>query len=241
MKPRIAGPAATLALLVGATACAGVQQATAVQDRNAVLLSDRPAPRPECRILQRPTRLPAVEEIADSAALHRTIAQYARTNRLGPDSRILLSLGWGMNGQVERTKDIDWLLPANTAPALALLVRGHLKPQATKTDLRLLVAGGDTPTFRVGRSEECPPELRVRIRLIQPAWYRGSPPLPARARVLVGTNGAVRGVTLERSSGETELDRFITEMITRATFAPGLIDGEPQVMETQLTVPFESR
>ncbi|HEU0078744.1 MAG TPA: hypothetical protein VFQ76_13915, partial [Longimicrobiaceae bacterium] len=67
--------AAALALL---SACAA---ATTQPGRESLYLSSRPAPRENCRPAPVPSRLPALSELADSAALVAAIGRFAEQHR----------------------------------------------------------------------------------------------------------------------------------------------------------------
>lgn len=232
-------PLALAAASLALAACATVQEATRVQDRSTALLSDKPAPREGCQISQRPQRLPSLSEIADSAALVQGVKQLHRAQPLAEgEGRILFSLGWGPSGQVERVKDIDWFLPQGAAAQYTSLVQRTLRPQAVKTDLRLRIVPGGEPSFQVGRAEICPPRALVRFQVNRSA-FASTPdaPTPIRARVMIGTAGEALGVTITRSSGNTEIDQWVIRKLQELTHLPGLIDGVPQRMDAEVDVP----
>jgi TonB family protein len=143
---------------------------------------------------------------------------------------------------VERLKAIDYWLPQGQEQAFAALVRPHLRPQpGGPTNLRLRVQPGSTPMLQVGRSELCPPESRTQFRLTAPATAQLQKPQPVRARIHVDAQGQAQSIQVLSSSGDRELDRWVTEILQRHTFSPGLIDGTPVAMDYEETVQISAR
>jgi protein TonB len=88
--------------------------------------------------------------------------------------------------------------------------------------------------------KEVPPKP---VSVVQPAY-----PYEARkagvegmvtTQILVGADGAVREVTVLKSSGNTVLDSVALEAARTSTFEPGTRDGKP--VEMNVTLPFNFR
>jgi TonB family protein len=226
-------------LLLGACSAAVVSGG----DRSALLLSDRPAPRASCHILYQPQPLPSLSQLADSAALVRDLADFARRYPLRDgSSRALYSVTYTADGRVERLNSLDYWLPEGQADAFTALVRRHLRPRLSAGgSVRLLLQpGGDDPV-RIGRSERCPPESRTSFRVVAPAIVQLQRPQPVRVRMHVDAQGRVLGTDLLSSSGDAELDRWVRQTLQRYQFAPGLIDGVAVEMPHEETVRIAAR
>jgi TonB family protein len=217
---------------------------TSAQSRAEQLLSDRPAPRRGCAISTAPGRLPALSQLADSAALVAAVQEFGRRYPVSSGVAFgLYSVGFNAEGAVERVKSIDYFLPQGKEPELEGLLRQHLRPQAAGKSwgIRLRVEPAGNPVVRVGRSEVCEPESSTRFSVEAPSLEGGRRPTPLRLRVFVDAGGNVTDVQLLRGSGSDELDRWVQDTLRRRQFSPGLVDGVAVPMTTEETVPLRSR
>jgi hypothetical protein len=229
-------------LLAAALACVAIP-AAAQRDRAAQLLSDRPAPRRGCTLAHDPTPLPAVDQLADSAALDQRVSAFAQQYPIRDGAMFgLYSIAFDGNGAVERVQSLDYLLPQGRADEFAALVRGALKPQRAGRpwSVRLKVEPGAAPKFRVGRSELCAPEMRVRFSVTAPANYPIASPPPMRVRVVVGDDGHVRSFEMLHGSGAPELDQWVESTLLNGSYAPGLVDGVPVIGELEMSLPIRT-
>lgn len=233
---RLPLPPAVLILL------AGCSSAIAGADRS-VLLSDKPPARPTCHILWQPAPLPSLSQLADSAALTAALSHFAERNPLREgSSRALYSLAFDASGRVERLKAIDYWLPQGQEEAFTALVRQHLRPEIDlPASMRLLVQPDSEPMVKIGRSERCPPQSGTSFRLFAPALSQLQRPQPLRVRIHVDEKGRVRGIQLLSSSGDAELDRWVTDTLQRYEFSPGLIDGVPTAMDHEQNIQIQAR
>ena len=242
IRPSAARPAVTAGLVVIALAC--IADAGAAQrNRAEQLLSDRPAPRRGCTIAHDPSPLPGVDQLADSAALDQRVSAFATQYPIRDNAMFgLYSIAFDGNGAVERVQALDYMLPQGRAEEFAGLVRGALRPQRAGRpwSVRLRVEPGATPKLRVGRSEVCPPEMRVRFSVRAPAKSPIQSPPPMRVRVLVGEDGRVRSFQMLHGSGVSDLDQWVQTRLTSARYAPGLVDGAPVIAELEMSVPIRS-
>jgi TonB family protein len=236
----------TLALLLlfsaGCSAATAVSAVGSSPDRTALLLSDRPAPRPTCRILYQPAILPAVSAVVDSAALAAEIAGYAAARPLRDGSlRALYSVALD-GGAITRLHPLDYWLPQGEAEAFTAMVRRHLRPStAGALQARLLVETENGVAVRLGRSETCPPHVGTRLRLRSPALSEGQRARPVRVRMMVDERGTVNGVTVASGSGYPDVDRLAVQMLERRRIGPGLIDGVPVAMQHEETIEVQHR
>lgn len=212
-------------------------------DRPSLLLSDRPAPREDCRIVFQPHPLPSVGQLADSAALVEAVSGFTERFPLRDGSvRALYSVAFDRDGRLERLYPIDFWLPQGEAEAFHSLVRKHVRPQASGPwSVRLLAEPGAEPTIRVGHSERCAPVSSTRFRLTAPVALQLQKPQPVRVRLEVGAEGRVRSVELLGSSGSAELDRWVMDTLQRYEFTPGLLDGAAVAMEYEEIVRIQVR
>jgi hypothetical protein len=198
------------------------------------LLSDRPAPRDGCATVKQPGTLPGADMLLDSASLARSLATFAEEHPIRDGKQtVLYSVAFAADGSVERVKALEYFLPQGEEPQVTEMVRQSLRPQRAGTpwSVRLRVEPGPATVFRVGRSEVCQPRSRTRFELNAPVLSQMQSPAPMRVRVVVGTGGEIRSLLVTRSSGETEMDRWVHDSLLRYTFEPGLVDGVPVVME----------
>lgn len=223
-----------LGALVFALAFAAPAPAHAQRARDPQLLSERPAPRDGCTTVKQPGTLPSADMLLDSASLARTLATFAEEHPIRDGKQTALySVAFAADGSVERLKAIEYFLPQGEEPQVTEMVRQSFRPQRAGApwSVRLRVEPGSATVVRVGRSEVCQPRSRTRFELNAPALSQMQTPAPMRVRVVVGTGGEIRSLLVTRSSGETELDRWVHDSLLRYTFEPGLIDGVPVVME----------
>ena len=214
------------------------------QSRAEQLLSDRPPPRHGCGISTNPGRLPALSQLADSAALVAAVSGFGQRYPLREGTMFALySVGFNAEGAVERVKAIDYLLPQGRDAELEAVLRQHLRAQGAGRawSIRLRVEPAGNPVVRVGRSEVCEPESTTRFSVEAPSLEGGRRPTPIRLRAVVDAQGNVTDVQLLRGSGSDELDRWVQDTLRRRRFAPGLVDGVPVPMDHEETVPFRSR
>lgn len=242
---RAAMPAA-LALLAACAGAAGGSGTPAAPglSREAVYLSSRPAPRENCRQAPVPMRLPALSELADSAALTAAVAGYAAQYRF--DARrdttyTLFSVAFARDGRVERVRGIEWWMPEGTVDPLAAIVSRHLKPQPGGGSVRLRVRPDAQPVIRVGRSQVCRPGSAMSFHLVAPQLNPLLKPQPIQLRIRVSAEGRVVGAQVVRSSGDEELDRWVRSNVERYQYSPGLVDGVPVEMEYEQSVQIGAR
>ncbi|HET7230920.1 MAG TPA: TonB family protein [Longimicrobium sp.] len=231
-------PALGAALLLGATPANA-------QSRAEQLLSDRPPPRHSCTVATAPGRLPALSQLADSAALAGAVAEFAQRYPISGGQPMfgLYSIAFNAAGAVERVKDLEYFLPRDKSDEFTALVRQHLRAQGPGRgwSVRLRVEPAGTPVFRVGRSEVCEPESNTRFSVEAPALEGGRRPTPIRLRAHVNQDGVVDDVQLLRGSGSEELDRWVQDTLRRHRFEPGMVDGVAVPMNHEETVHLRSR
>jgi len=223
---------------------AAAQRGAHAEERLAVLLSDRPMPRSNCRIESRPNPLPAVNAIVDSVALDGKLREYAVAKHMdqGSDARVLVSLGWDAHGTSIRARPFDWYVPEGVGEEIGAAVRSVVRPQRGVMNVRLRVGFVEgKPTFRVGRSEVCQPQGLERINIIAPALEQVEAPHDVRVRVTVGPQGAMLGSTLIGSSGQRYWDDEVMRLVNSATFNPGIIDEGMETMDYEATIRFRAR
>jgi TonB family protein len=233
------------AFLTAAVLLATVCEVRAQGDREARLLSSRPAPRGNCSIVSAPRPLPAVAELADSVQLAADVGSFARQYDIGEGDSVyvLFTLAYGEGGRLERIVPIEGRHPAGQAEVFTGIVQRTLRLQARggwSVRLRIEVSGA--PVFRIGNSERCPPDERVRFRLVSSAFAsQQRRPGPVRLRAWVTPEGAVGSIDILSSSGNRELDEWVRNSFARYRFGPGLLDGIPVAMEHEQTVRVQAR
>lgn len=232
---RRASAVLTAALLVGVAGAAQAQNSRA--DR---LLSDKPAPeRRSCRITNSPRELPTITQLADSAQLAASVAQFAEQFPVR-DGKLfgLYSITFDARGQVSRVTPVDYWLPQGEAERFALMIRTALLPQPSGGfSMRLRVEPGGTPVFRTGYSEVCAPESRMSFSLTAPVMSGvEAPRAPVRLKLFIGEDGRVASIRVASSSGNSEIDRWVESHVIQYQFAPGLVDGTPTAMEKDQAV-----
>jgi hypothetical protein len=237
VRPTLAAGLVILALAVVA------EPGAAQRNRAELLLSDRPAPRRGCTIAHDPSPLPGVDQLADSATLDQRVSAFAQQYPIRDHAMFALySIAFDGNGAVERVQALDYMLPQGRADEFAVLVRGVLKPQRSGRpwSVRLRVEPGATPRFRVGRSEVCAPEMRMRFTVTAPPSYPIQSPPPMRVRVQVGEDGRVRSFQMLHGSGARELDDWVEGRLVNGTYAAGLVDGVPVIGELEMSLPIRT-
>ncbi|HEX9940140.1 MAG TPA: energy transducer TonB [Longimicrobium sp.] len=240
-------PSARSACAVAVVAAAALFLAPSAghaQSRAEQLLSDRPAPRQGCNVATTPGQLPALSQLADSAALAAAVAEFATRLPLREGNMFALySVAFNASGAVERVKDLEYLLPQGKAAEFEELLRQHLRPQARgrSFSVRVRIEPGGNPVFRVGRSEICEPQLSARFRVSSPSLEGTRRPTPIRVRVVVAPDGTVTDTQLLRGSGSDGLDRWVLDALREFPFQPGLVDGVAVEMEREEVVRLNSR
>lgn len=221
---KISRPTALLACALALAAA----PAHAQRARDPQLLSDRPAPRDGCSVVRQPGTLPTPGALADSAALARTLAEFAEQYPVRDGKMYAVySMAFGADGRVERLSPIDYWLPQGRDAELTSRVRETIRAQrpGTPWSLRMRVEPASEPAILVGRSELCVPRSTTRFELTHPALQQGTPPAPMRVRVHVGKEGRILSIDVLRGSGDSELDRWVESTLLSRTFLPGLVDG----------------
>ena len=235
---------AALALLLAAAGCATVSGKVDEMkaDRTLLLLSDKPAPRRGCSILREPSALPSVADLADSSALAAAVLGVAREGRItDPQTYMVLSLEILPDGSVGRLRAIDWFMPAALNYTLEVAVRERLRQSSVGAGNVRLRVEPTTGVVRVGRSEQCPPVETMRFELYAPATMGRLNLQPAVLRLRVLADGAVAGVTVMRSTGDGEIDRWIVSKVPERRYHPALIDGIAVPMDYEQTVRVRQR
>jgi hypothetical protein len=231
---RAAGFFALALALLGAAAAPS--DAAAQRDRRATYLSDREAPRGDCRQSPRPGRLPTLDALADSAALMAGIESLAMEYRTTQDtSFVLLSVWMTAEGAVERVQEIDYYVAREMIEPLKALVSRTLKPQRGGGYLRLRIHPG-TRRVLVGRSEVCMPRGPDRVNVRRSAISGRDIYQSYRARIQVNPDGRAISVTTARGTGEESIDVFIVRMLQSSPYTPGLVDGIATQMQYEQDV-----
>jgi len=214
------------------------------QSRAEQLLSDRPAPRRGCSVATVPRDLPALAQLADSAALAASVADFARRYPVsGGHVFGLFSIAFNELGAPVRVKALDYLLPQGKAEEFESLVGRALRPQPAghSFTVRLRIEPEGTPVFRIGRSEICEPDSNTRFSVEWNSLENGRRPVPPRVRAYVDANGNVGDVQVLRGSGSDELDRWVQNSLRRARYMPALVDGEAVPMAKEEVVQIRTR
>ncbi len=220
---RAAGVLALALALLGAAAAPG--EASAQRDRRATYLSDREAPRGDCRQSPRPGRLPTLDALADSAALMAGIETLAMEYRTTQDTTfVLLSVWLTDEGTVDRVQEIDYYVAREMIEPLKALVSRTLRPQRGGGYLRLRIHPG-TRRVLVGRSEVCLPRGPDRVNVRRPEISGRDIYQAFRARIIVNPDGRALSVTPARSTGDESINVFIIRMLQSSSYTPGLVDG----------------
>ncbi|HEU4454333.1 MAG TPA: energy transducer TonB [Longimicrobium sp.] len=238
--PRISGrrPAGFVPLALALLA-ATPDGAEAQTDRRSIFLSDRRAPRPDCRPSPRPGRLPALDVLADSAALTAGIDSLAMQYRQARDtSFVLLSVSLdAREGAAERVREIEYFIPREMIEPLKALVSRTIRPQRAGGYLRLRIHPG-TRRVLIGRSEVCEPRGPDRMSVQPLAGHDLSQVSQMSFRVLVDPDGRPRSVSPSRGSGNRAVDAYVVRWLQQSRFAPGLVDGVATEMQYEQDVRF---
>jgi TonB family protein len=241
---RLVRPFAALALAAAALpATSAAQHGGHADQRMAQLLSDRAAPRSNCRIENRPSPLPSVNALVDSAALDAKLRDYVAAEHLqgSSDMHVLFSLGFDGHGAPTRVRAFDWYLPQGTADVLTAAVHSTVHQQRGEANVRLridFVAG--VPTFRVGHSEICAPLGLERVNILAPATEQVEQPHDVRVRVIVSAEGHLIGSNLLTGSGQRYWDDEVMKMIDGVQYAPGIVDEAAEQMSYDATIHFRT-
>lgn len=186
--------------------------------------------------------LPSVADLADSSALAAAVLGVAREGRItDPQTYMVLSLEILPDGSVGRLRAIDWFMPAALNYTLEVAVREQLRQSSVGAGNVRLRVEPTTGVVRVGRSEQCPPVETMRFELYAPATMGRLNLQPAVLRLRVLADGAVAGVTVMRSTGDGEIDRWIVSKVPERRYHPALIDGIAVPMDYEQTVRVRQR
>lgn len=208
-------------------------------------------PRQECRDAHLPRRLPAGAEVADTAALLKTLS--ADANWRSPGTFAVVSLTFD-GGQPLYPVMVQGNLPpvGKQAPGKALeqLVQQHVLTQAPSDSMwgvRFRLEGGPAPTLRVARQEFCLPRATGPANGYIPSGQAAIPIVVSdrpmnfsvqdqsitRAfplRVLVDADGSVLAVDVAPMPElrAEQLRRVIEQTAPGVRFYPALRDGVPE-------------
>lgn len=202
--------------------------------------ADRPGPPTadstrKCGPAREPRRLPAVNDMIDSAAAAQTLGVLN-----GRPIEVLVSLQFGESGGLAhaavlwRNTAVDTASAVGVAVARVFRAQEPLGPRQDPWGLRIRVHTIEGLALAVERAEFCPPELvslgtsrigTVVLNARESAEFmrdgRGY------ARALVGIDGIVQNVELVNGSGSAELDRDLVNGAWQARYKPALLDGQP--------------
>lgn len=193
-----------------------------------------PPPGQSCEVFGAREPLPALDAIFDSAVVHAALAQ------LPERGAAVLSLQLDSLSQPRHLRVVDATLPESAQAAVQEAFTAHLRPNAPPQILaRVRVDVGESVRFVVGKSEGCPPQIRnasevaaaVR-RLAQGAPQSGV----AIVAALVNTDGTPSQLRINRSSGNSAVDRIALEAARTARFDPALLDRIPVAAWAQFPV-----
>lgn len=236
---RVAGFFALALALLGVVAAAPTDASAQRGDRRAMYLSDRAAPRGDCRQSPRPGRLPTLGALADSAALMAGIESLAMEYRTTEDTSFVLFSVWLTGeGTVDRVQEIDYYVAREMIEPLKALVSRTIKPQRGGGYLRMRIHPG-TRRVLVGRSEVCEPQGPDRVNVRRPQIAGRDSYQLFRARILVNAEGRPISVTATRNSGDPSIDDFVVRMLQSARYGPGLVDGIAAQMQYEQDVRFD--
>ncbi len=234
------------ALAIAIGACGGTRAAVASAargvDRPSVLLSNRPAPSPECRVDFTPSTLPAVSQLFDSARVMNRLADLKSDYSTADDSTyVLLSLSFDRSGALEDVHQVDYWAPPELIGEVERAVRESVAPQRSELSARVRVQPLRETPLLVGRSELCPPRSGIRFQVTAGGIITPTTPPSVVVRVLVDEKGRVLSANLVSGTGDSELDRWVTDVILRHTYAPGLRDEKPVEMYIEERVDIRAR
>ena len=188
-----------------------------------------------CEPSRDPRRLPAVDQVIDSAASTRALAAI-----VGRPIELLVSVVFGQSGGLAHVAVLWRNTDVDTATAMGTVLIQAARPQNPRTPredpwgVRVRIQTASAVAFSIERAEYCPPQY-----LPGQAFTTGRVLLDAQeaseflrdgravARVLVGTDGLIQDVELVNSSGSAEFDRDFVEGARQSRYKPALIDGHP--------------
>jgi TonB family protein len=198
-----------------------------------------------------PPEEPPLSAVLDSAGLVRAVAALSLP-ALPPGALPLFQVGFDSTGAVKVVEPVfsnlpdslaDRRLPPGYADAVVAAIRAHLKPQAPSRRplyTRLRVVAGPEPRVDRPALRERQPVIRGRATLIQRlmavvqeyARERGGLPrasyeMMLRFRVLEDGTADLPSVVVERSTGDTELDRRVVARAGDLRFSPATVEEIP--------------
>jgi TonB family protein len=239
-------PIAALPLVLGLAACApGVAAGPSLLPTGWA-----PPQGQRCEVDDAPRQLPSVDQVVDSAAL---------AGELGAaGGHGLFTVGFDTLGMADTVRLAGGDLPAATQTAWYQAVTRRMRerspfpvpvrrgrPQSWTVLLR--VDAGSPPSFRLGRSEECPPILtngfavqnyaqQTFAQLIQnnPIQRR-----PARVvmEFVVDSTGAVGNARVYSSNGVPSVDEIARRAVSQGRFQPALLNRVP--VSSSVRMPFD--
>jgi hypothetical protein len=207
--------------------------------REEVLLSDwKPTSAQKCTINAAPRVLPTVATLVDTGTLPIYLAQGGIGSATGS---ALLSIKFDSTGRPTRSRVIESTLDEQGSSVLRLAVATALQSQAPGENwgVRLRIDLGQSPTYRVGRSEMCAPApigfLGDDGGLSRPGENdrvisKGS--MDLRYNVLVSSDGSVLTATLLTPVTDLEMATVFQKAILSERWKPGLDDRVPVTMST---------
>jgi TonB family protein len=178
----------------------------------------------ECEVT-RTDSLPSVGSVFDSAAL----VPSARSVRAS--GALLLSVGTDSLGIPSRFHQIDATLPPAEAEMLEDSLRVYFQGGAVfGARVRIDVAPGSEPRFRIGSRQQCAPALRNRReiqRYMEDANQRAVRAGRVVLWVFVKEDGSVANARVVDASGNAFLDAVSVGIATQMKFHPALMDRQP--------------
>jgi len=197
-----------------------------------------------CAAASLPIQLPPLDAIVDTALLTSLVKQ--QTDDMGT---MTLAVVFGDDGarpitMVRESGFTDVAVDAVKQAVDSTLVIGHMA--VGPWSVRLHITTGEHVSYRIQRSEYCPPVLnessvvsQVRAEVVSAAelgrllqeqremQYRTQRMRQYQAKCLIAIDGHVTFIERVRSSGNSEDDRALERMLERATFRPATLDGVP--------------
>ena len=176
---------------------------------------------PQCGSIAMPKKLPAVDQLLDSARLAGSLASFQ-------EGEFLISLVPGRDRLAVRPIGSGASAPDSLLRIVEATLRSPVTIDAPSVRLRLHLA---SHRLTVERSELCGPVSLDAGRIASATITTTSPP-PARIqgpriRVQIGEDGSVSNVELVQSSGLSELDQEILRSAQQARYRPAQLDGRP--------------
>jgi hypothetical protein len=252
--PLLRSPALATVLVIAA-ACMPPQHRRG-PDRSSLLTAQPGREGRVCRIAERPSALPPVGELVDSAALHPAIEQLRDTGGFSP-GYVLLSMAYDRFGSNIRRVVIEHTVPQAVADSVQRLVFAHRKTSTAGEDwgVRLRIDLADSLRFRVGRRELCPPAPRnwVVASSIGDVTGRREGFIPTGpgssvvsgaedkvwVRLLIATEGNVVDARFGRGLPSRIWEDRLLNYVRTLDFKPALDDGIPVPgwIDLQLRIP----